>query len=214
MRSPPPPESPATSASLPSVSFERSIATRVIKLGADFAVGASAGTGQGDSFAATFPELAGLRYLLAVGTIEPRKNHLGTLLAGSPRPTSFDRGMRNTWHLLAATAYPARAYASHMPRDRSGRACLRELLPAELRDGFVGLDPLGDLDAKTRRTKEALTQARRAESKSGGEHSPGSLALIVTQEGPKIRGPRHPSSRENAMCGAFSSSTVRQMSLP
>jgi hypothetical protein len=83
---------------LPSVSFERSIATRVIKLGADFAVGASAGTGQGDSFAATFPELAGLRYLLAVGTIEPRKNHLGTWLAGSPRPTSFDRGMRNTWH--------------------------------------------------------------------------------------------------------------------
>jgi len=28
---------------------------------------------------------------------------------------------------------------------------------------FVGLDPLGDLDAKARRTKEALTQARRAE---------------------------------------------------
>jgi hypothetical protein len=28
---------------------------------------------------------------------------------------------------------------------------------------LVRLDPLGDLDAKTRRTKEALTQARRAE---------------------------------------------------
>ena len=54
---------------------------------------------------------------------------------------------------------------------------------------FVGLDPLGDLDAKTRRTKEALTQARRAESKSGGEHSPGLLALIVTQEGLKFVGP-------------------------
>ncbi|MGB0057500.1 MAG: hypothetical protein WBQ20_12255 [Methyloceanibacter sp.] len=54
---------------------------------------------------------------------------------------------------------------------------------------FVGLDPPGDLDAKTRRTKEALTQARRAESKSGGEHSPGSLALIVTQEGLKFVGP-------------------------
>ena len=54
---------------------------------------------------------------------------------------------------------------------------------------LVGLDPLGDLDAKTRRTKEALTQGRRAESKSGGEHSPGSLALIVTQEGLKFVGP-------------------------
>jgi hypothetical protein len=46
---------------------------------------------------------------------------------------------------------------------------------AEEHGMFVGLDPLGDLDAKTRRTKEALTQARRAESKSGGEHSAGLL---------------------------------------
>jgi hypothetical protein len=75
--------------------------------------------------------------------------------------------MRNTCRLLAVTAYPARAYASHMPRDRSGPACLRELLPANYETAehgmFVGLDPLGDLDAKARRTKEALTQARRAE---------------------------------------------------
>jgi hypothetical protein len=35
--------------------------------------------------------------------------------------------------------------------------------------------PPGDLDAKTRRNRAALTQARRAESKSGGEHSAGLL---------------------------------------
>jgi hypothetical protein len=48
-------------------------------------------------------------------------------------------------------------------------------LATSARVARVGLDPLGDLDAKTRRTKAALTQARRAESKSGGEHSAGLL---------------------------------------
>ena len=38
---------------------------------------------------------------------------------------------------------------------------------------FVGLDPLGDLEAKTRRTLEALAIARRAEMQGGGVHSPG-----------------------------------------
>jgi len=178
---------------------------------------------------------------------------MGTWLAESPRPTSFDRGMRNTWRLLAEAAYPARAYASHMPQivnkslvnEIFDRFLIRSDGPAydewslyfnvasqlyprhfaikpygtlgwPMRPGdwlpeqdpvepafenyypqnyetaehgmFVGLDPLGDLDAKTRRTKEALAQARRAESKGGGEHSPGLLALIVTQEGLKFVG--------------------------
>ena len=72
------------------------------------------------------------------------------------------------------------AFENHYPQNYE---------TAEKHGMFVGLDPLGDLDAKTRRTKEALTQARRAESKSGGEHSPGSLTLIVTQEGLKFVGP-------------------------
>ncbi|MGB6441242.1 MAG: hypothetical protein WBE89_18375 [Methyloceanibacter sp.] len=72
------------------------------------------------------------------------------------------------------------AFENHYPQNYE---------TAEKHGMFVGLNPLGDLDAKTRRTKEALTQARRAESKSGGEHSPGSLALIVTQEGLKFVGP-------------------------
>jgi len=156
---------------------------------------------------------------------------MGTWLAESPRPTSFDRGMRNTWRLLAEAAYPARAYASHMPQivnkslvnEIFDRFLIRSDGPAydewslyfnvasqlyprhfatkpygtlgwPMRPGdwlpeqdpvepafenyypqnyetaehgmFVGLDPLGDLDAKTRRTKEALAQARRAESKA------------------------------------------------
>ncbi|MGC1347430.1 MAG: hypothetical protein WA863_15350 [Methyloceanibacter sp.] len=55
------------------------------------------------------------------------------------------------------------AFENHYPQNYE---------TAEEHGMFVGLNPLGDLDAKTRRTKEAL------------------------------------------MCGAFSSSTVHQMSLP
>ena len=41
---------------------------------------------------------------------------MGTWLAGSPKPTSFDRGLRNSWRLLAEAAYPKRAFSSHMPQ--------------------------------------------------------------------------------------------------
>ncbi len=181
------------------------------------------------------------------------QDDIGTWLAGSPTTTSFDRGMRNAWKLLAEAAYPSRAYASHMPQivnkslaneifDRfvispDGRAYdewslyfnvaqqlyprhfatkrydalgwpmrsgdwLPEMEPMEPafenyypqnyesaeRGVFVGLDPLGDLDAKTQRTLDALAQARRAEIKGGGAHSPGLLALIVTPEALKFVG--------------------------
>ena len=78
---------------------------------------------------------------------------------------------------------------------------------------FVGLDPLGDLDAKTQRTLDALDQARRAEIKGGGAHSPGLLALIVTPEGLKFVG-RARSLRASATCGGFSLSTAPPISLP
>jgi hypothetical protein len=55
---------------------------------------------------------------------------------------------------------------------------------------FVGLEPLGDFEAKTARVFAALAQARRAE---------------VAQA---------PSSRASAMSGASFSSTARPMSLP
>jgi hypothetical protein len=181
------------------------------------------------------------------------QDDMATWLAGSPTTTSFDRGMRNAWKLLAEAAYPARAYASHMPQivnkslaneifDRfvigpDGPAYdewslyfnvahqlyprhfatkpygtlgwpmrpgdwLPEIEPvqpafenyypqnyeAAERGMFVGLNPLGDLDAKTRRTLEALAEARRAEIKGGGAHSPGILALIVTPEALKFVG--------------------------
>jgi hypothetical protein len=161
--------------------------------------------------------------------------------------------MRNTWKLLAEAAYPAGAYASHMPQivnkslvneifDRfvispDGPAYdewslyfnvaqqlyprhfatkpygalgwpmrpgdwLPEIEPVEPgfenyypqnyeaaeRGVFVGLNPLGDLEAKARRTLEARADARRAEIKGGGAHSPGLLALIVTPEALKFVG--------------------------
>jgi glycosyltransferase involved in cell wall biosynthesis len=68
----------------------RSLATRVIKLGADLA--APADTGDADAFPAAFPELSGLRYLLTVGTIEPRKNH-ALLLEAYDRLAAKDAGL-------------------------------------------------------------------------------------------------------------------------
>ena len=182
------------------------------------------------------------------------QDDIGTWLAGSPTTTSFDRGMRNAWKLLAEAAYPSRAYASHMPQivnkslaneifDRfvispDGRAYdewslyfnvaqqlyprhfatkrydalgwpmrsgdwLPEMEPMEPafenyypqnyesaeRGVFVGLDPLGDLDAKTQPHASSLaSSADRVEIKGGGAHSPGLLALIVTPEALKFVG--------------------------
>ena len=56
---------------------------------------------------------------------------MATWLAGSPTPTSFDRGMRNAWHALAEAAYPTRAYASHMPQ------IVNKSLANEIFDRFV-----------------------------------------------------------------------------
>jgi glycosyltransferase involved in cell wall biosynthesis len=53
----------------------RSMTTRVIKLGADFETLSPPGAkSEQETFATRFPELAGLRFLLCVGTIDPRKN--------------------------------------------------------------------------------------------------------------------------------------------
>ena len=56
---------------------------------------------------------------------------MATWLAGSPAPTSFDRGMRNIWRALAEAAYPTRAYASHMPQ------IVNKSLVNEIFDRFV-----------------------------------------------------------------------------
>ena len=170
---------------------------------------------------------------------------MGTWLAGSPRATSFDRGMRNAWRLLREAAYPARGFASHQPQvinkslvneiferlvvDAESAAInewslyfnvasqlyphhfltkpyctlgwpmrtgdwLPEMAPheaafenyyAESYEAgglFAGLSRLGDLEAKTCRTLEALTLARRAEIEASGAHVPGMLAVVVTPE--------------------------------
>ena len=93
----------------------RSMTMRVIKLGADFALPES--IGEGDPFAYLFPELVGLRFLLSVGTIEPRKT---TALSASFRDQAL-------WHARLADA-PRRLAA----RDRAGGARLRKILSPEL----------------------------------------------------------------------------------
>jgi glycosyltransferase involved in cell wall biosynthesis len=70
----------------------RSMSTRVIKLGADFAAPAIPGAGEGEPGATAFPELGGLRYLLSVGTIEPRKNY-ALLLQAFDRLAAKDAGL-------------------------------------------------------------------------------------------------------------------------
>jgi glycosyltransferase involved in cell wall biosynthesis len=95
----------------------RPITTCVIRLGADFEAQAPAGAGKGvdaAAFAAAFPELAGLRFLLSVGTIESRKNH-GLLLEAFERLDAADAGLvivgRQGWmsdaFLAAYTGHPA-----------------------------------------------------------------------------------------------------------
>ena len=69
----------------------RSMSTRVIKLGADFAAPPS-GAGEDEPGATQLPELSGLRYLLSVGTIEPRKNH-ALLLQAFDRLSAKDAGL-------------------------------------------------------------------------------------------------------------------------
>ena len=69
----------------------RSMSTRVIKLGANFAA-PSSGAGDDEPGARPFPELSGLRYLLSVGTIEPRKNH-ALLLQAFDRLSAKDAGL-------------------------------------------------------------------------------------------------------------------------
>jgi hypothetical protein len=77
---------------------------------------------------------------------------------------------------------------------------------------FVGLDPLGDLEANASRSREALADASRAEIKGGGAHSPGLLALIVTLEALKFVGSGTIlAGMRNAR--VFSSSTAPPMSL-
>jgi len=89
----------------------RSMTVRVIKLGADFAAPGSAD--EVDPFPASFPELAPLRFLLSVGTIEPRKNH-AILLEAFDRLEAKDAGLvlvgRKGWMaddvLAALTGHP------------------------------------------------------------------------------------------------------------
>jgi glycosyltransferase involved in cell wall biosynthesis len=92
----------------------RSMTTRVIKLGADLTPPLSAGDEAATTFAATFPELAGLRFLLAVGTVEPRKNQ-ALLLQAFDRLDAKDAGLviagRRGWMaeevVAALTSHPA-----------------------------------------------------------------------------------------------------------
>jgi glycosyltransferase involved in cell wall biosynthesis/predicted GNAT family N-acyltransferase len=176
---------------------------------------------------------------------------MGTWLAGSPNPTSYDGGVRNAWRVLRQAGYPARGCASHVPQivnkslvnqiyDRfmvdTDHAWLDEwslyfnvaaqLYPKHfafapyaalgwpmhmgdwlpqvapedpvfenyypesyVADGmFVGLDPLGDLAAKTERTFAALAQARRVESGQGQLVLSVSSAGLTFAGGPVVAG--------------------------
>jgi hypothetical protein len=48
---------------------------------------------------------------------------MGTWLAGSPRMTCFDGGIRNTWRLLREEQSPARGFSSHMPQIINKSVC-------------------------------------------------------------------------------------------
>jgi glycosyltransferase involved in cell wall biosynthesis len=89
----------------------RSIATRVIKLGADLLEPGLADVHE--AFAAACPALAALRFLLTVGTVEPRKNY-ALLLRAFDRLEAKDAGLvivgRKGWMaddvLAALTRHP------------------------------------------------------------------------------------------------------------
>ena len=68
----------------------RSVTSEVIPLGADLAAGAAPLSDV--AFRAAFPELDGLRFMLGVGTVEPRKNH-GLLLDAFDRLEAPDAGL-------------------------------------------------------------------------------------------------------------------------
>jgi hypothetical protein len=75
--------------------LSRSMTMRVIKLGADFTPPRRAD--EGDPFTASFPELAGLRFLLSVGTIEPPRTTRFCL-----RPSTVSRPRMQASSLSAA----------------------------------------------------------------------------------------------------------------
>src|SRR3990170_1181269 len=92
------------------VSFSETIADHIQY--ADYAAPPS-GAGGGEPGAMSFPELSGLRFLLSVGTIEPRKNH-ALLLQAFDRLSAKDAGLvivgRKGWMaddtLAALTGHP------------------------------------------------------------------------------------------------------------
>ena len=170
---------------------------------------------------------------------------MGGWLAGSPTPTSYDRGIRNAWRTLREAAYPVRGFASHMPQILN-RSLVNEIYGRLLPDAasaaqdewslyfnvasqlyprhfaakpyaalgwpmrtgdwfpeivpeepafenyypqsyaaggpFHDLEPLGDLETKTARMREEIAKANRIEREGGGEHMPGCLALIVSED--------------------------------
>ena len=101
----------------------RSMSTRVIKLGADFAA-PSSGAGDDEPGATPFPELSGLRYLLSVGTIDPRKNH-ALLLQAFDRLSAKDAGLvivgRKGWMADEITKATGCRWSRRCRKDASPR---------------------------------------------------------------------------------------------